>query len=133
VSLETAPGGSIGAIGRTAQALVGATTLPELAQGALEDVRAALALEVAALYLSAGDDPLVVDRFAVATTTARQVLERLVFDSAAWRLATCGRAPLVIRDGGIWLVEHPFSPPAAVWLLLPLATGIFIATNGDWT
>ena len=99
------------------------------------EVCAALGLEVAALYLAAGDPPRVLERFAVAAaaTAKRHVLERLVFDAAAWQLATCGTAPLVIRDGGRWLVEHPFTPPAAVWLLLPLGTGIFIATNRDWT
>jgi signal transduction histidine kinase len=31
-----------------------------------------------------------------------------------------GDAPLLMRDRGEWLMEHPFTPPADAWLLLPL-------------
>jgi hypothetical protein len=133
VSLETVSADGIGAVARTVQALVSAVTPPELAVGPLEELRAALAFEVAALYLPAGGPPPVLERFAVAAAGTRQTVARIVFDQAAWRLATCGGAPLVIREGGIWLVEHPFTPPVTAWLLLPLVTGIFIATNGEWT
>ena len=44
-----------GAVGRTARALVSAVTLPELAQGALEEMRDALGLAIAALYVPPGD------------------------------------------------------------------------------
>jgi signal transduction histidine kinase len=28
-----------------------------------------------------------------------------------------------MRDRGVWLMEHPFSPPADAWLVLPIGTG----------
>jgi hypothetical protein len=112
LSLETAAGGSI---------------------GALEEMRAAFALEVAALYRPVGEQPYMVERVAVAAapTATHRPAERLVFDAAAWRLATCGCAPLMIRDA-LWLVDNPFEPPAATWLFMPLADGILIATGGKW-
>jgi signal transduction histidine kinase len=113
------------AIGRTARALVSAATLPELAQGALDEMRYALELEIAALYLL-GDERPVLEHFATATdgATVLHTRERLVFDDAAWRLAVQGDAPLVMRDRGTWLMDHPFEPPADNWLVLPLGTGV---------
>ena len=110
-----------GAVGRTARALVSAVTLPELAQGALEEMRDALGLSIAALYVAPGDRP-VLERLAVAADRAH-ARERLVFDEEAWRLAVQGDAPLVLHDRGEWLMEHPFTPPADAWLVLPLGTG----------
>jgi signal transduction histidine kinase len=52
-----------------------------------------------------------------------QARERLVFDEEAWQLAVQGAAPLVLHDRGEWLIEHPFTPPADAWLVLPLGTG----------
>ena len=49
--------------------------------------------------------------------------DRLVFDDEAWQLAVQGDAPLVLHDRGEWLMEHPFTPPADAWLVLPLGTG----------
>jgi signal transduction histidine kinase len=111
-----------GAVGRTARALVSAVTLPELALGALEEMRDALALQVAALYVPPGDGP-VLERLAVATSASVHARERLVFDEEAWQLAVQGDAPLVLHDRGEWLMEHPFTPPAGAWLVLPLGTG----------
>ena len=113
-----------GALRRTAQALVAAVTLPELAQGALEEIRETLALDVVALYVPPGDGRPVLLRVAMATGSKRASLarERLVFDDDAWRLAVQGDAPLVMHERAEWLVEHPFSPPAETWLLLPLGT-----------
>jgi signal transduction histidine kinase len=120
VQTEATPG----AIGRTARALVSAATLPELAAGALEEMRDALGLELVALYLL-GEARPVLEHFATASdgTTALRPRERLVFDDEAWRLAVQGDAPLLMRDRGTWLMEHPFEPPAASWLVLPLGTG----------
>jgi len=103
---------------------VSAVTLPELAAGALEEMRDALGLEVAALYLL-GEPRPVLEHFATASdgATALRPRERLVFDDAAWRLAVQGDAPLLMRDSGTWLIEHPFEPPAVSWLVLPLGTG----------
>ena len=78
----------------------------------------ALGLEVAALYLpTGGRRPL--ERLAT-IGAERHPSERLVFDEEAWQLAVQGDAPLVMRDRGEWLMEHPFTPPADSWLVLPL-------------
>ena len=62
----------------------------------------------------------------VATATSESSVsvarERLVFDDDAWRLALERDAPLVLRERGDWLVEHPFTPPVESWFLLPLGT-----------
>jgi nitrate/nitrite-specific signal transduction histidine kinase len=113
----------LGAFGRTARALVSAVTLRELARGALEEMRDARGLEVAALYLPADDGRPALERLEVAGS-GRQACERLVFDEESWQLAVQGDAPLVMHDRGAWLMEHPFSPPADVWLVLPLGTGV---------
>jgi signal transduction histidine kinase len=117
VTRETRSG--LGAVARIARALVSAVTLPELAHGALEEMRDALGLEVAALYVPRGDRP-VLERFAVAGAPPDRPLERLVFDDEAWRFTMQGASPLVMRDRGAWLMEHPFSPPADAWIVLPL-------------
>ena len=114
-----------GAVRRTARALVSAVTLPELAQGALEQMRDALGLDVATLYVPHEDGRPVLERFAVATRSPSNTLarERLVFDEEAWQLAVQGGAPLLMHDRGEWLMEHPFAPPADAWLVLPLGSG----------
>ena len=112
----------LGAFGRTARALVSAVTLPELARGALAEMCDALGLEVAALYLPAGGGPTL-ERLATIGAD-RHLSERLVFDVEAWELAVQGDAPLIMRDRGEWLMEHPFTPPADSWLVLPLGTGV---------
>jgi signal transduction histidine kinase len=111
-----------GAVGRTARALVSAVTLPELAQGALDEIRDALGLAIAALYVPTGHGP-VLERLAVTASAPVHARDRLVFDEEAWQLAVQGDAPLVLHDRGEWLMEHPFSPPADAWLVLPLGTG----------
>ena len=121
VTPETSPDVH-GAVGRTARALVSAVTLPELAQGALEEMRDALGLAIAALYVPPGDGP-VLELLAVTASAPVRARERLVFDEEAWQLAVQGDAPLVLHDRGEWLMEHPFTPPAGAWLVLPLGTG----------
>jgi signal transduction histidine kinase len=118
------PEPTAGAIGRTARALVSAVTLPELAAGALEEMRDALGLDLAALYLL-GDARPVLEHFSTASdgATALRPRERLVFDDEAFGFAVQGGAPLVMRDRGLWLMEHPFEPPAVNWVVLPLGTG----------
>jgi signal transduction histidine kinase len=121
VTSETSPDVH-GAVARTARALVSAVTLPELAQGALEEMRDALGLQVAALYVPRGDGP-VLERLTMTASAPVGARERLVFDEEAWQLAVQGDAPLVLHDRGDWLMEHPFSPPVDAWLVLPLGTG----------
>ena len=69
-----------------------------------------------------GDGP-VLERVAVTASAPVRARDRLVFDEEAWQLAVQGDAPLVLHDRGEWLMEHPFSPPADAWLVLPLGTG----------
>jgi signal transduction histidine kinase len=123
VSTELSPDlrSGLDAIARTARALVSAVTLTELARGALEEMRDALGLEAVALYLPAGDERPILERFAEAGE--QRARERLVFDEEAWQLAVQGDAPLLMRDRGEWLLEHPFAPPADGWLVLPLRSG----------
>jgi hypothetical protein len=87
-------------------------------------------LEVAAVYLPAQDAPFVLELYAVAAvaTAVHEPVARVALDDAAWELAVHGVAPLVICGDGGWLMEHPFNPRAAKWLLLPLAChGMVIA------
>jgi hypothetical protein len=90
----------------------------------LEVMRNSLALELAALYLPAGHERCVFERCAVAAAAnaTREAVARLVFDAAAWQLVMHGAGPLVVCGGGAWLVEHPFTPPASAWLLMPVGT-----------
>jgi len=122
------PRSDLGALGRTARALVSAVTLPELARGALDEMCGTLGFEVAALYVPADDGRPALERLAAAGAT-REPCDRLVFDAEAWRLAVQGDAPLVMRERGAWLMEHPFTPPADSWLVLPLGDhlGVVIA------
>jgi signal transduction histidine kinase len=113
----------LGAVGRIARALVRAVTLSDLAQDALEEMRDALELEVAALYIAPGGERPMLERFATAGAAERCPLERLVFDVEAWQFAVNSDSPLVMRDRGAWLMDHPFEPPADAWLVLPLGTG----------
>jgi signal transduction histidine kinase len=122
------PSSDLGALGRTARALVSAVTLRELARGALGEMCGALGFEVAALYLPAGDGRPELERLEAAGES-REPCDRLVFDAEAWRLAVQGDAPLLMHDRGAWLMEHPFTPPADSWLVLPLGDhlGVVIA------
>src|SRR5918995_1604098 len=85
-------------------------------------MRDALGLAIAALYVPPGDGP-VLELLAVTASAPVRARERLVFDEEAWQLAVQGDAPLVLHDRGEWLMEHPFTPPAGAWLVLPLGTG----------
>jgi signal transduction histidine kinase len=122
------PSSDLGALGRTARALVSAVTLRELARGALGEMCGTLGFEVAALYLPAGDGRPELERLEAAGES-REPCDRLVFDAEAWRLAVQGDAPLLMHDRGAWLMEHPFTPPADSWLVLPLGDhlGVVIA------
>jgi signal transduction histidine kinase len=122
------PRSDLGALGRTARALVSAVTLPELARDALDEMCGTLGFEVAALYLPAGDGRPALERLEAAGA-GREPCDRLVFDAEAWQLAVQGDAPLLMRDRGAWLMEHPFTPPADSWLVLPLGDhlGVVIA------
>src|SRR5262249_5231327 len=105
---------SLGALSRVSRALVGTGDLQSLASEALTEMTEALQLDRAALYLPDADGQPVLRRYVGATRP------ELSFDEEAWRLAVAGGAPIVLREPASWLVENPFEPPAADWLLLPL-------------
>ena len=106
------------AVSRVSRALVGTGELPVLAAAALEEMRDALDLRLAALYLPDADGLPVLRRY-----VGDGAAEELSFDEEAWRLAIAGGAPIVLREAASWLVENPFSPPANDWVILPLVTG----------
>jgi nitrate/nitrite-specific signal transduction histidine kinase len=123
----------LGAVSRVSRALVGTGDLPVLAGAALEEMRDALGLELAALYLPDADGQPVLRRHVGDEAAAAE----LAFDEEAWRLAVAGGAPIVLREPASWLVAHPFHPPAADWLILPLAgpekelAGVVVASAGE--
>ena len=108
----------LGAVSRVSRALVGTGELPVLAAAALAEMREALRLELAALYLPDADGLPVLRRYVGAGAA-----EELSFDEEAWRLAVAGGAPIVLREAASWLVQNPFTPPAHDWVILPLVTG----------
>jgi signal transduction histidine kinase len=109
----------LAAVSRVSRALVGTGELPVLAGAALEEMREALHLQLAALYLPDADGLPVLRRYVGDGAAAQE----LSFDEEAWRLAIAGGAPIVLREAASWLVENPFTPPASDWLILPLVTG----------
>jgi len=108
----------LAAVSRVSRALVGTDELPVLAGAALEEMREALRLQHAALYLHDADGHPVLRRYA-----GDDLAEELSFDEEAWRLAVASGAPIVLREAASWLVENPFTPPATNWVILPLVTG----------
>jgi signal transduction histidine kinase len=105
------------AISRVARALNAPGTLHEVADRALEAMRATLDLEAGVLYLpDAGGRPLLT-RF-----TGDAAREQVDFDAAAWQLAIAGGHPIVFNEPAGWLVPNPFEPPAPHWLVVPLTT-----------
>jgi signal transduction histidine kinase len=107
----------LAAVSRVSRALVGTDELPVLAAAALAEMREALHLHDAALYLPDADGQPVLRRY-VGTCS-----EELSFDIEAWRLAVAGGAPIVLREPASWLVDNPFEPAAVNWVILPLVTG----------
>ena len=108
----------LAAVSRVSRALVGTGELPVLAAAALEEMREALRLHDAALYLPDADGHPVLRRYVGASAA-----EELSFDQEAWQLAIASGAPIVLREPATWLVENPFTPPATDWVILPLVTG----------
>jgi two-component sensor histidine kinase len=115
----------LGAVARVSRALVGTGSLAELAKRALGEMRAALDLDLAVLYLPApGGEPalerLVSSAGAGASVRAR---DELRYEPEAWRLAVLSGMPIVLREPAGWLGPNPFTPPARDWLVLPLVSG----------
>ncbi len=111
------------AISRVARALTTPGALPEVADGALDAMRATLDLEACVLYLpDAAGRPLLTRYAARPRDDARGARDQIDFDAAAWQLAIAGGHPLVFNEPAGWLVPNPFDPPASHWLVVPLAT-----------
>ncbi len=115
----------LGALARVSRALVGTGSLAELAERALGEMRAALDLELAVLYLPAGDGASSMDRFvcSAAAGTALAARAELRYDPEAWRLAVASGMPIVLREEAGWLGPNPFAPPAHDWCVVPLVSG----------
>jgi signal transduction histidine kinase len=113
--------GGLAAIGRVSRALVGAGSLPDLAGAALTEMRHALGLSVAALYLPTGIGPSLVRLIdSTGPGGAPRARERIDLDEEAWRLAMRSGTPLVFQEPAAWFAASPFEPPADSWLVLPL-------------
>ncbi len=106
----------LAALSRVSRALVGAGELPVLAGAALDEMREALRLDRAVLYLPDADGQPVLRRY-----VGDEAAPELSFDEEAWRLVS--GAPIVLREPAGWLVANPFTPPARDWVILPLVSG----------
>jgi two-component system, NarL family, nitrate/nitrite sensor histidine kinase NarX len=112
----------LGAISRVARALNEPGTLEDLGRHALAEMRSALALEAAALYMPDRGGRPVLSRY-VESADELGTREELVFDEEAWKLGVSGGHPLVFQDTASWLVDNPFVPAARYWLVLPMLAG----------
>ncbi|MDA0179805.1 ATP-binding protein [Solirubrobacter phytolaccae] len=120
--IEPAVLSGLAAVSRVSRALVAPSELPVLAAAALREMREALALDRAVLYLPDADGLPVLRRL-----VGDEAAPELSFDDEAWRLAT--GAPIVLREPAGWLVANPFDPPATDWVILPLVEGVVIASS----
>ena len=115
---------ALGAVGRVSHALVSSHAFDDLAREALGEMREALGLAVAALYLpEPGRQALRLHVVSAAPGVGLAPRPEVDFDAAAWRLAVSGGAPLVFQEPAGWLGANPFEPAADFWLVLPLAHG----------
>jgi signal transduction histidine kinase len=127
---------ALGAINRVASALVGSGSLAELAERALGEMRDALGLELAALYLPRSSEPPSLQLYvtSAADAAAARARDEVSFDREAWHLAVASGVPLLFREEASWLVANPFEPPASSWLVLPLVSerrlvGVVVAAS----
>jgi two-component system nitrate/nitrite sensor histidine kinase NarX len=126
----------LGAISRVARALNGPGRLDELATRALAEMRSALGLSAAVLYLPDSRGRPVLRRYLsdVPEQSKLATREELVFEEEAWSLAVTGAHPLVFQETGSWVVANPFEPQARHWLALPMMAagellGVVIASR----
>ena len=126
----------LGAISRVARALNGPGRLDELATRALAEMRSALGLSAAVLYLPDSRGRPVLRRYLsdVPEQSELAMREELVFEEEAWSLAVTGAHPLVFQETGSWVVANPFEPQARHWLALPMVAagellGVVIASR----
>jgi signal transduction histidine kinase len=120
--------GALAAVSGVARALVGSGSFDELAAEALTQLRDALEVELAALYMPvAGASTLRCHAASAAPDAAWRARETVRFDAEAWDFAVRSSAPLVFREQASWLQANPFEPPADAWLVLPLTHGVLVA------
>jgi signal transduction histidine kinase len=126
----------LGAISRVARALNGPGALEDLAAHALTEMRSALGLAAAVLYLPDARGRPVLRRYLedVPDESGLATREELVFEEEAWSLAVTGAHPLVFQETGGWVVANPFEPQARHWLALPMVAagellGVVIASR----
>jgi signal transduction histidine kinase len=120
--------GALAAVSRVARALVGSGSFDELAAEALTQLREALEVELAALYIPvAGASTLRCHATSAAPDAAWRARESVSFDAEAWDFAVRSSAPLVFREQASWLHANPFEPPADAWLVLPLTRAVLVA------
>jgi signal transduction histidine kinase len=120
---------AVEAVARVARALVGLGGLTELGAGALDEIADALGFDRAVMYLPSSDGRPSLVRFGASRRGSGTVdaAPTLTFEDAAWRFLVVRSSPLVFLGSSGWLVENPFEPPAASWLVLPLvAEGAFV-------
>ena len=127
----------LGAINRVATALVGSGSLAELAERALGEMREALGLDLAVLYLPRPGPRPSLQRYVTSASGGATVRahDEVSFDDEAWRLAVASGVPLLFREEASWLVDNPFEPPAQSWLVLPLrseARLVGVACSRTW-
>lgn len=115
----------LGAVARVSRALVGTGSLAELAKRALGEMRAALDLDLAVLYLPVPEGGPALARLvsSAAADAVVQARDELRYEPEAWRLAVDSGMPIVLREPAGWLGPNPFTPPARNWLVLPLVAG----------
>ncbi len=126
----------LGALSRVARALNAPGTLDELGAHALEEMRSALGLAAAVLYLPDSHGRPVLRRYLedIPADSGVATREELVFEEEAWSLAVTGAHPLVFQESGSWVVANPFEPQARHWLALPMVAagellGVVIASS----
>ena len=112
---------ALGAVARVSRALVSSHAFDDLAREALGEMREALGLAVAALYLPEPGRPAL-RRHSVSAAPGVEAAPRaeVEFDAVAWRLAVDSATPLVFQEPAGWLGANPFDPPAEYWMVLPL-------------
>ena len=89
-------------LGRVARALTGTGTLSELLEHALAEIRSALELDAAALYVPAADGSPVLRRQPSCRPPGAEteLRDELVFDEDAWRWPAVGRSSSASRRAG---------------------------------
>ena len=125
----------LGAISRVARALNEPGTLEDLSEHALEEMRSALGLGAAALYIPDVGGRPVLSLFQSSSGDGFAARPELVFDEAAWKLGVTGGHPIVFQETASWLVDNPFVPAAQFWLVLPMVAaeeivGVVVAACG---